>query len=282
MIHTLQLGQFGLSRPVINGYFGWTPALLATPPKLWSNETSTVGVSGGGATSWSDISGNTWDWVSTGNPTINAAGLNGLRTLTFNGGSNRMTTSGDVAARDIFKQVAVGWVFTIYKKNTQAAGLRYLFVSETPTAGSTRFSCACGNATDGNAPEIRARRADVDAAAVLTEATPYSLTDFTLRLDYIDWANRDAFIYTNGALDTSNTTFTSAGATTDNTSANRDLSLGSIQTGGNFGAFEINEIGVGVGALTATEIDQIFGYMAWRTGLQSLLPVGHAYKTAPP
>ena len=54
MIPTMLLGQCGLSRMPTNGYFGWTPAQLTTPPKLWANETSGVTIVAGAASQWNE------------------------------------------------------------------------------------------------------------------------------------------------------------------------------------------------------------------------------------
>lgn len=269
----------------------WTPGALS--PFGWWNDDSSVVNSGGAATQWNDIgiaasrhlvqaSGGT------SAPTINATGLNSRRTLSFFPSAPEDYLNEDSGLRGIFQDQTAGWVFAVVRRlNADGAPTaRNLFVSSNGTDGSTRFIAALG-AGSANTPALLARRLDGDGTSTLNGATGIG-TSWVMVLWLMDWSTGDGFVYLDGDLDASNTSFTSTG-NTSNTNAVRSVCVGGYP--GNTGASpgvvnpmdaELAELVASRGLLSGSDIDKLFGYAAHRWGLAGSLDVAHPYKSAPP
>lgn len=281
MIPTLQLGQLGLRHPANSGPL-WTPASLAVPPSIWLNDASSVtGVTN--ASQWNDISGNGYHVAqpSAGNqPTINATGLDGKRTLSSDGGD--LIFNSDAGARALTKAQSAVWCMIVNKCTDSSAALRHLVYVPTTSASAVRFAAASSTGSGQRRYALRARRLDGDAAVQLNISAALD-TNWHVLLFTLDYAARTGTIYIDGAQDAQNTTFTSAGgSTTSNTDSATDAFRLYGDTVGN-SISETAEVIFGVGGLPdSTEIDKLFGYAHHRWGLESLLAGGHPYKTTPP
>lgn len=270
----------------------WTPASLTTPPYMWWNDDSSVTAVSGAASQWNDISGNGDHLLQTDSskyPVINAAALNGRRTLSFTAGANakRMET-GTTHARDVFRAQSAGWALAVFKRLSTdgSPAARSLLVSTNGTDGSSRFVAAAAQGT-ANAPALLTRRLDGDATSVL-DGTDTVTSGFRVVLWIMDWGNADAFVYVDGALDVSNTSAGSAGST-DNTASQRYIYVGGYPTGPgtsqpivNHCDMELAELIVGRATFAAGEIDKLNGYAHHRWGLAANLDVSHPYKTTAP
>lgn len=288
MIPTLQLGGMGRRGQLSGG--AWTPASLLVPPHLWLDENSSVTDAGAGACSqWNDRSGNAYHFVqATGanRPLIVAAGLNGKRTIRFDGTSQRMTTA-VAGSGSIYRNTGAGWAFAVYKKTGTDGGAtsRTLFTATNGSDGSSRFVVNAG--VNANTPALFARRLDGDATATLHAASA-SGTAFHMLMWRMDWANGDGFIDVDGANSSSNLALTSSGNTSD-TSSVRVLMLGgypgdvSGSAAVNLSDVEVGTVLSGSGSMpSAAEVDKLFGWAAHNWGLAANLPSGHPYKSAPP
>lgn len=87
-------------------------------------------------------------------------------------------------------------------------------------------------------------------------------------------------LYNDGSLITSGSSLVSTGST-ENISASAVV-MGSYDIGAGNTDMSVAEHMVGNASVSSTEVDKLYGYAAWKWGLQGNLPSGHPYKTAPP
>lgn len=250
----------------------WTPASLTVPPKIWLNDSSSVTDSGGGACSqWDDISGNGFHFSQPASPrpSIIASGLNGRRTIRFDGTEDflRCQASG---ALDVMRNTGAGWMFCVVKKMALdgAATDRTIFMAPAGTGVNTaRFVCSIGSASAANKPRLAVRREDGVGTTTLV-ATNAVDTNWHTLLFRMDWTNGDGFIEADGAADVQNLSLTTTGNTTNSASLTQ---LTVASSGGGtlgFGDIELAELIVGAGSLpSAGEITDLFTYADTRWGL---------------
>ena len=265
----------------------WSPSQLATPPRLWFNDDSSVTDAGSGACSqWNDVSGNSLHVTqntSGARPTIVNNEQNGRRIIRFDGTDDYMTTTG-ANALNMWQNQGKGWIAAAYKKrNTDGAGTARTVIAGDNGSLSTRLNMSAGSTIAANKPSSSARRLDADSAAQLT-ASATAAGSYVMALMLMDWTNGDGFLWVNGALDVSNTSLTSSG-NTSNTAGSR-VTLGAFSSSlpavNGFGDIDLAEILCGRALPTSTEIDKTFGYLAWRWGLAANLPAAHPYRYAAP
>lgn len=277
MIPTIQIGQMGLRHPGNSGPL-WTPASLTVPPSIWLNDTSSV-TGTTNASQWNDISGNGYHVVQAGagnQPTINATGLDGKRTLSTDTDDLMQNT----ASGALTQSQGAAWAMVVNKCTDAAAALRHLVFVSTNTSGNARFN-VCSSTTSGQRRyALRVRRLDGDAVATLNASAAVDTNPHVL-LFAMDWSAGDATIYLDGAQDAQNLALTTSG-NTSNTAASAAFILYSAGSGTSSLA-DGGEVLFGVGALpNSTEIEKLFGWAHHKWGLESLLPGGHPYKTTPP
>lgn len=266
----------------------WTPAQASLPPKLWLDRLSSVTDAGSGACSqWNDRSGNGYhatQSTSGARPTIQASGLNTRRTIRGDGTSDYMlvTASG---AKNLYRNVGFGYVFFVWQRTVSTGGgaARLMFNTGTGSGNNTRFRVLVDSTGAANKITLEARRLDADSLATL-QGTISVNSGPHMCLAYMDWANRTARIYVDGALDVQNTTFTTAGSATSDTAAAASPTLFASLIGTAFldGDIAVLQAGSGGAALSTDDIDRFFGWAAHDYGLTSLLDVSHPYKTNPP
>lgn len=256
----------------------WTPADLASPPKLWFNDDSTATDAGSGACSGlTDISGNSGHVIqdtSGDRPLIVPAGLNGRRIIRFNGTSQSLYNDNiSNFARGVFQNTGYGWMFSVYKKNGTDGGAtsRCIATSVNGTDGSTRFIALAGN--NANCPSLFVRREDGDSTAIINDPTARTGV-WVMALHIMDWANGDGFIYIDDSLEATNTALTSTGSTSNTLSARKFMVGGypsdNTSTPGTVNACDMDlaELIVGSGsAFVSGEISDLFAYGAARWGL---------------
>ena len=278
-----------LRRMMMTGAAGgglWTPLNLAVLPKVLADDQSSITTDSGKCTKWNDRSGagvHMSNDFSSLSPAVVGSGLNGLRTLSFNG-SNTYLRNGSTAGVDIFRNTGAGWGFCVFKRAaTDGSAIdRHLMMASNNATGTTRFIMSSGRVTGANKLSLTVRRLDSDSTASMLSAASGG-TAWTMIYMPMDWANGDGFIYTDGALTDSNTSLTSNGVTS-NTAANDALVFGAASNAaGGFFNGEMAAMVLGSGSLpSAGEIDKLFGYYAHRYALTGNLDSGHPYKTTPP
>lgn len=264
----------------------WTPDDLSVGSEMWlDNESDMTGVAPDMGT-WRDrrYDVSTYpNFASEGvdSPTQNATGLNGMRTLEFDGVNDSVDFGTDY--QSLCANRTENWFAIVVKKTaTDGAGTARSVIGW-PTTDTTlaRLRLDFGSVADANKPFIRVRRSDGDSAADLTASADVD-ANWHIWLVTMDWANGDGKIYLDGTLDVSDNALTSSGSTS-NSAANSVAHLGSANNAINYTDMSVAEIIAGRSGLpSAGEIDKIFGYLAWKWGLEANLPGGHAYESAPP
>lgn len=265
----------------------WTPSYLSTPPKLWLDDTSGVTNVSGAASQWNDISGQGRHFVqstSSARPTIQASGLNGLRTLRFDGTDDYLANT---ALPDLYRNVGNGWALTISKKRSSTVGASgaSIFYANATTSGSdpNRFNVLAIRASTPGFGAFASRRQTSDAQVVIAR-TSSDVGNWVMRIDIADWTNGDVFTYVNSALDASDTTTMTSGNTSN--VANAGLLIGALGIPGLTGSYsDIDVAAVVAGASgipSAGEIEKLFGWAAWRYGLTGILDPSNPYIAAPP
>lgn len=264
---------------------GWNLSNLASPPSGWYDDTSAISTIGG-SFQWNDISGNAYhvtQTTSANQPTAVTGDQNGLRVVQFNGTTDYLLLPS--ASYNVYKNVSSAWVVCahISSINDSSNTNRNLFGMARNQDGLARVYLQSGSAaTSGkNALTCGGRRLDSQASASsVISATQRSLA-WHIALACIDYSARTIKLYVDGSLDASASTQFDASGSTSNTSSH-SATIGVDPNGtGPFGG-KIGTLAFGVGLPSSTEIDKIFGCLHWHWGLQSLLPSGHPYKSAPP
>lgn len=259
----------------------WSPAQLTVPPKIWLDDASSVTGVSGAASQWNDRSGNAWHFTqgtSDNRPQIVLGELNSKRVIRFDGVNDRMANA-SMAARGIYRNVSSGWALTVFRRSDSATSTRVLFGSSTNNdAGRSRFRCDIAS----NVLRLSQLRLDGTIPVTLSGTTSID-SNWHIALWTMDWSSSTGVIYLDGEVEATNSSFGTSGNT-----ANTD-SIGSITVGSNMNGTEAYFAGdqaaviAGSAALPdGDEIDKIFGWAAWRYGLQGNLPPGHPYKDSPP
>jgi len=274
------------------GLLPWTPNYLATPAAYWLDDQSTL-TTGTGVSSQSNrgsLGGAAGQ--STGGSQPASVGSGVSRTIRYDG-TDDCFFDNSAGARGIAQNAPGGFAFCVLKRSALDGSptQRNLFCL-TNNAGSSRFLCGMSTVAVGaaNKPYLAVRRADADSEGLLTAAAATPDTNFHMYLWTIDFASRTGRIWLDGTnTDTSAATLTTAGSLSSNTASDRALTIAAYPnaTGANpaangFSNMEIAALLSGGFAPNSTDIDKLFGWAAWRYGLVSLLPGGHAYKTAAP
>lgn len=266
----------------------WTPANLTIPPSLWLNDQSSMTDAGGGACSqWNDISGNGYHVVqATGadRPTITNNVLNGRRALSF-AADHMNFPSG---ALGIANNVAGVTTIAVYLQNTtDVTDLdRNLICIGNNASGGTRAGLKSGTGSPVNSRNkisCGGRRLDANSFVAAVSATARTLTP-VMALGIQNYQTDVISVWANGALDVQ---VTSAWGSTGNSSATNSvrsrIGANTAGTAGDTITGYLYEAIVLIGAPpSSTEIDKIFGYLAWHWGLQASLSSSHPYRYGPP
>jgi len=261
----------------LGGYNGnFTP--LALNPWAWldaaSSESTYVNTSSGLVNSWNDISGNGRNASASGTdrPTYSAGWQNGLGAILFAGaGSGKILdfTSPSITGTNNISLFFVG------QPNYTVAATRY------------QRALSCAGAAINNAQDYNS-----------LDGMLYAPVAATNRLEV--YRNSTGF----GGTTYTNNTKHMWGFTAGGTTASNWLDSGTPVTSSSYNATNLNTVRVRIGSdvarvdsnyngyigewvlftrkLSQTEVDQMFGYLAWKWGLQANLPATQPYKRSPP
>lgn len=256
----------------------WTPANLSTSAKIWLKETGLVDAGGGAISQWNDESGNSWHFqqsTSSFRPVITANALASKPAATFDGTNDYLT--GVTASCALYQAKTYGWAMHLFKKSAAGSATdRGIFAARYPGVGW--YTTYVGSSRGSTTPVLLARRLDTDSASFF-DGTSLSV-GWHMMLGVANWGAGTGQMYVDGSLMASASPFTSSGSTS-NITAN-EVTLGAGSSTGLYADVSIAEHLAGNASLSTGDIDKLFGYMAWKWGIQSLLPVGHPYKSAPP
>jgi hypothetical protein len=280
-----QAAQAGMAGGGVSGTL-WTPSNLGSLPFAWYNDASSMTLTGSAVDDWGDIGTGGFNLVQTvaaDKPTRVAAGLNGRRTVLFDGSTDHLDTAGLIAARQVFKNTTAGYIFCVYKKTAVAGSTNQIIALNYTGTGGSRLTLAANSAVGAEANRARlvARQLDAHAAGQLYDTGSSGSTAWQMVLATMDWANGDGTLYIDGAQVAQNLALTSSGSTS-NTDGSLAFSLGADAGGASAADIEVGEYLHDNYLPSGTEIDKLFGYLAHRWGLTANLPGGHPYKTTPP
>jgi hypothetical protein len=275
------------------GAIPWTPAYMAIPPIFWWDHSTSVTNVSGAASTWANkgSGGTDYDLIQStaaNRPTINASGLNSLRTLTYDGTNDNMV-SNTMVARAYSNNVSSMWVGGVMRKTTVDGAATFRTVWQTNTGTNiTRMSMTIGSSGGANQPALIARRLDADSAALLAGAGTLGTSTFHIVMVTMDYAGRPGNVYVDGFLVGNNATLTTAGSTSATTTTDQ-MSVGSSYSGGgtatpaSWADMELaNLMGARNGIPATLERQKWEGYQAWLYGLTANLDASHPYKSVPP
>ena len=246
----------------------WTPASL---PNLvaWydAQAASTIILNGSTVSQWNDKSGHGYNAVqgtAASQPTHGATSFNGKPGLTFNGSSNAIVAA---APAGLFPN-AFAWYGAIAPQSSAAnispfdRGLNNLPAPFYLSGSSVFIGNGSTYTLDPGPTSYR----------LLTVGAPVVFGGlYTKSGDaYTEWSNGTQS-YLNAA----------EGAAANYGDNATTINLGSRPDSGGYYSGVTGEM-VLAGALATADRQKLEGYMAWRWGLQGLLPAGHPYKAGPP
>ena len=244
----------------------WTPADITTELWLDASDTSTITESLVLVSEWRDKSGSGNDAsqaVAASQPVYGTRTQNGLNVVDFQ--NDWMFAPLDYS-RTTLPNVSIFAVF----KNDSTSNSAALFGND--NGGYDRFVLMNFN----SAPNIQW---GIGTGSTVYPLNPFRTVDTNphiLRLQVQNGVNNGSQVALDGVA-------TSSYTETNNGTMLTSLGIGSIDDTGNYsldGAIaEIMFIGENVTDDTAKRAE---GYLAHKWGLESLLPVGHPYKTSPP
>lgn len=258
----------------------WTPTDLSVAPAIWLNDTSTVTDDGTGHCSlWSDISGGARDFsISTSDwrPAITAAGLNGLRVITFDGVDDLL--QGNTAAQSLTKSIAALSTFILANPSTNASTTPKRLINFS-IGLSTNTSTRAAILLDTSSIKAYQRRLDSDAAK--NAAIAHASKAWRIHQAEHNWTAQTVALRLDGG--TATTTNTAQGSGTTSATNSTEVAIGgTVGTSGQFSATGVAELIVLGYIPTTDERQRIEGYLAWKWGLQGNLPSDHPYKSAAP
>ncbi|MCC7260144.1 MAG: hypothetical protein IT567_03850 [Alphaproteobacteria bacterium] len=211
--------SYGVWHRIIN------PFVAETPPdinglKLWLKADAGITKDGSNKVSaWAGQSGTlnpASQGTATKQPLWVSGGLNGYPVIRFDGVDDYMDMHASYV--DILKNVKGGSVFVVEKRNGAPGGNtnNVLFNASTNNAANVRMAVFMDSATS-HSYKLNARRSDGDTTASISGGTS-GTTAFNLVSAIMDYNNTDAYLYVDGTLAVSNTSFLTSGSTSNTNS----------------------------------------------------------------
>jgi hypothetical protein len=260
----------------------------ATSPRLWSPLEITMGVWYDAADSatiteltdsvsqWDDKSGNVRNitqGLGASQPTTNTDTIGGLNAIAFN---NDYLYRSNL---DLFRNIGEGMIISVVKNQDIVSNSRYTSHIKTGGAGLTRASIK--NRSDVHA--LGARRLDSDS---FVQSSGNALTTSPiLQVGIFNYTADEMSMRSNGLLvGTDTSIFSSGGGNTSDTNAS-ELTLGNVAANPTIGRGFIGLIAETIiveNDISIDTIEKLEGYLAWKWGLVTNLPVAHSYKNKPP
>ncbi len=248
----------------------WTPAELITALWFDAADDSTISLNGSNVTQWDDKSGNNRH-ATQGTASSQPAYDSGNRKITFVDDYLDLTS----VAADIARNIGDGNCFLVLDYTDTSSANVPLHISSGISGGSARFTMGYDLGDSNAGMQVAGRRLDSDSYQYVSNGTEPS--GILIQHGNPVYAGSDAYLYINGSLDASSTSFHTDGNTSDTDSLAVRVGSG----GGNQFVGDIYEILI-TGTLTTDQRLQIEGYLAHKWGLAPNLPGGHPYKNTPP
>lgn len=160
----------------------------------------------------------------------------------------------NLAKLNMLRNVSGASVFVVRKCNSFVATSINVSVTTASSGGIRLYSAQLSTSK----VRTSAKRLDADTTVSLDATTSSSTTNFEILGQIVDYTNADAFLYLNGVLDASSTSFGTAGNTQDTDSA--VVTVGSF-TGSSYLNGDIAEVIIYDRTLTPNEISQVHDYL---------------------
>ena len=248
--------------PKITGTSGKHPVFMAGL-QLWLDaaDTSSMTLSGSTVTQWRDKSGNLRNTTSyAGTPALTTNAINGVQAINFNGSSSFI---GSIPGS--------GSSYTLFFVGT--------FNNSTGTYGG--LLCFGKSGTPDHVSGITNTKLTDTSMYSTIDSTNTAFTSNTLSTPFvysvvIDGTFLNSFVNGNQQTPT-NIAKSPSFNFTNYVVGDRAGSTSSIFLNG-----YVAEIVVYINAMTATQRQEVEGYLAWKWGLQSSLAAGHSYQTVVP
>lgn len=256
----------------------WTPADTTT--QLWYDfgDSGTVTAIASAVSQITDKSGNgrTLAQSITGRrPVYSATGLNGLGIASFDGSDDSLEKT--TSSPGLVQGIGAATAFVLRKFDVSPTSNQFMLLISSG-GGSARLTLEGGRTA--TMPGASGRRLDANSIQALAGSTTIT-TGWALQAAEFDWASATLSLYINGAMDATTASFQTAG-NTSNTAPSRVL-LGAFNSSDMTEFFDGSLAEIIVVPSVDDDLRQrIEGYMLWRWGLESLLPAGHPYESAPP
>lgn len=239
----------------------WTPSEITTSLWLDASDVSTLTLSGANVTQWDDKSGNNNDATGpSGNEPQTGATFNGLTTISFNGSSQWFDLPNFALGDDAS-------VFIVAKRDTSASFQAILTLYN----GTSHFAELWGS---GGFPTdymyYGVANQEIRGNTTLSNAT-YYMTEIVR--SFISGTDLDIDLYLNGSAD--------GGGTATVSNLFSDSLIGKDQYNDWFDG-NIAEIIVVNSAISSTNREKVEGYLAWKWGMETDLPISHPYRYSSP
>lgn len=262
------IGGLAITKPFGQANNSWTPAAISTDIWLDAADSSTITLNGNNVSQWSDKSGNArhaTQSTAAYQPTyVGSTFANNKQAILFDGASDRLVTSYDYTGSDVTLYVVVSresggdvqqWIYSSYGGTNTTYLTAPLWVrgqsSEEWATYTNAWNLSGVALSTNNTPAILGLDASINSA-IMDMYTNGTRTAQYLTGDRFDGGGRRNYI----------------GAELDG--ANR------------FFNGRIGEIIQVESRLTTTVRQKLEGYLAWKWGLESSLPIGHPYKNTQP
>jgi hypothetical protein len=236
----------------------WTPSDTVSDVWLDFSDTSTITESLNLVSEVSDKSGNANNFIQSiaaSQPLTNTSTINGLNTIDFDGIDDYLPSpisfNDEYTAYFLVDTTTVSGRSAIYCEEPSIALTKnYLFYS----SGNVVYENFTGGPTSGNF---------------------FGLSQDVHLLEVVQSSANVRDIYADGNLEINLTgTYTGAAVTS--------FSLGGRIVGGNWFQSNMGEINFLNSVRSLDDRQKMQGYLCWKWGIESKLPVGHPYKDAPP
>jgi len=269
----------------VGGVKLWRPDELGADLALWldAEDTASITLNGSTVSQWNDKSGNgrnASQATASLQPTYLSTGFNGKPTLETDG--NDILELGVTSLGRNVSGITCAIVGVHPSGLTFTSNANELYISTGTSLTSTRFAFTPNpSASTANRYAIAGRRLDTDGYSTVSSSTD-SLANRGnqwIRVGQAAYSDGVANHWTDGTQDQTNAPFQTAGVTSDTDSLRTSIldGVSPLPAGS-----QLCEIVLTHSTMTTADRQKLEGYLAWKWGLESNLPIGHPYKTTPP
>lgn len=204
-----------LLRPKASGSF--LPSQVSDLAGWWDmTQASSYTLNGAGISEWRDRVSGLVASQGTAGAQPQLVTVDGWVNVASSEGADNRFLALQTTALDLARNTAGATCFVVHRPTTVGSSRAMCGWSRGDNADSARFSVGIG-ITTGNF-EAGGRRLDADSFASAAGGTPVVNTKY-VQTGVVDYTNTDAFVYANGALMGSNTSFQTTGSSSDTRSA---------------------------------------------------------------